>query len=138
MAYTKTYKNLAYYYFADDTTLYYSNSDIDYLYWTVSNELNLLFDWFKANKLSLNLRKTVCTVFFMPQDWAQTVRIGEIKIPNLYTTKFLGIHIDDQLNWKHHYTVLYNKLKINKRTLQITKNILTTSTEKRHLLCSYM
>ena len=103
----------------------------------MGHEHNLLFDWFKANKLSLNLRKTVCIAFFIPQGWAQTVSIGEINIPNVYTTKFLGIHIDDQLNWKHHYTVLYNKLKLNKRMLQITKNILTTST-KRHLLQSYI
>ena len=60
-------------------------------------------------------------VFFIPQDPVQTVSIGEIKIPNVYTTKFLGIHIDDQLNWKHHYTILINKLKLNKRMLQIKK-----------------
>ena len=58
---------------------------------------------------------------FIPQDQAQAVSVREIKIPNVYTTKFLGIHIDDQLNWKHHYTVLLNKLKLNKRMLQITK-----------------
>ena len=72
--------------------------------------------------------------FFIQQDWAQTESIGEIKIPNVYTTKFLGIHIDDQLNWKHHYTVLYNKLKLNKRMLQITKNILTTSLKKTFII----
>ena len=32
--------------FADDITLYYSNSNIDYQYWMTSYELNLLFDWF--------------------------------------------------------------------------------------------
>ena len=107
--------------FADDKTLYYSNSDIDYLYWIISHELNLLFDWFKANKLSLNLKKTVGMAFFIPQDWTQTVSIGKFQIPNVYTTMFLGIHIDDQLNWKHHYTALYNKLKLNKGMLQVTK-----------------
>ena len=34
--------------FADDTTLYYSNSNIDYLYWIISHELNLLFDCLKV------------------------------------------------------------------------------------------
>ena len=43
--------------FADDTTLYYSNSNIDYLYWIISYELNLLFNWFQTNKLSSNLGK---------------------------------------------------------------------------------
>ena len=51
---------------------------------------------------------------------------------------FLGIHIDDQLNWKHHYTVLYNRLKLNKRMLQITKNILTTSTKKTYVMLLYI
>ena len=122
--------------FADDTGLYYSDSNIDSLYWIMTIELNLVFDCFKTNKLSLNLRKTVCMTFFIPQDWAQTLSTGEIKITNVYTIKFLGIHIDDQLNWKHHYTVLCNKLKLNRRMLQITKYILTTA--KNHLLCSYI
>ena len=52
--------------FADDTTLYYSNSNIDHMYWTMHHELNLLFDWFKTNMHSLNLRKTVCMAFFVP------------------------------------------------------------------------
>ena len=121
--------------FADDTTLYYSNSNTDYMYWIISHELNLLSDWFKANKLYLNLRKTVGMAFSIPQDWAQTVSIGEIKIPNMYTTKFLSIH---QLNWKHPYTVLYNKLKLNKRMLQIAKNILTTSTKKTFIMLIYI
>ena len=41
----------------------------------------------KTNMLSLNLRKTVCKAFFVPQDRAQTVSIGEIKILNVYTIK---------------------------------------------------
>ena len=56
----------------------------------------------------------------------------------MYTTKFYCIHIDDQLNWKHHYTVLYNKLKLNKRMLQITKNILITSTKKSFIMLIYI
>ena len=74
--------------FADDTTLYYSNSNIDYLYGIKSYELNLLFDWYKTNQLSLNLGKTVWMAFFIPQDWAQTVSIGEIKNPNVYAITF--------------------------------------------------
>ena len=79
-----TYKNIQEYnilLFADDTTLYYSNSNIDYLYLIISHELNLLFDWFKAIKLSLNLEKPLCLTFFVLQDQTQTVSIGEIKIP---------------------------------------------------------
>ena len=66
--------------FADDKTLNYSNSNIDCLYWIISHELNLFFDWFKPNKLSLNLGKNHMHGLFVPHDWPQTVSIGEIKV----------------------------------------------------------
>ena len=49
--------------FADDTTLLHSHKNLRYLKWTVEEDLNKLMDWFKANKLTLNLDKTVCVLF---------------------------------------------------------------------------
>ena len=49
--------------FADDTTLLHSHSNLKYLKWTVEDDLNRLMDWFRANKLTLNLDKTVCVLF---------------------------------------------------------------------------
>ena len=45
--------------FADDATLYYSHSNPSYLKWALERDLYLVHDWFKANKLSLNISKTV-------------------------------------------------------------------------------
>ena len=44
--------------FADDTNILYSNADFRTLIKIVNSELNALSDWFKANKLSINLKKT--------------------------------------------------------------------------------
>ena len=44
--------------FADDTTLLMSNSHLQTLYAQVNQEINNLFTWFCANKLSLNANKT--------------------------------------------------------------------------------
>ena len=52
--------------FADDTNLFYSHSNIDTLFKTVNKELNYINEWFKANKLSLNISKTKYT-FFHPR-----------------------------------------------------------------------
>ena len=49
--------------FADDTTLLHSHSNLRYLKWTVEDDLNRLMDWFRANKLTLNVDKTVCVLF---------------------------------------------------------------------------
>ncbi len=43
----------------DDTNLFHSNTDICELVMTVNNELVKLFEWFRANKLSLNAKKLV-------------------------------------------------------------------------------
>ena len=49
--------------FADDTTIYLSSNNISYLYTTMNGELLKLTDWFRANKLSLNISKTNYILF---------------------------------------------------------------------------
>ena len=48
--------------FAGDTTVYFANKSIDTLFEIMSQELNSLSDWFRANKLSLNISKPI--IFF--------------------------------------------------------------------------
>ena len=49
--------------FADDTNVFLSHKDADCLANILNTELNKLLIWFKANKLSLNLKKTKFMVF---------------------------------------------------------------------------
>ncbi len=44
--------------FADDSTAYISSPSLETLVHTVNAELAILSDWFKANKLLLNVEKT--------------------------------------------------------------------------------
>ena len=44
--------------FADDTTIYTKSNNIKSLYQNVNNDLDGLYEWFKANKLSLTVGKT--------------------------------------------------------------------------------
>ena len=43
--------------FADDTNIFFSDKSIYYCFEILNNELINLSEWFKANKLSLNLKK---------------------------------------------------------------------------------
>ena len=45
--------------FADDTTIYYAHKDLDKAFKTTGKDMIVLDDWFKANKLSLNVSKTM-------------------------------------------------------------------------------
>ena len=49
--------------FADDTTLYQTHKSLRYLKWCLQEDMETLTDWFKANKLTLNLDKTACVLF---------------------------------------------------------------------------
>ena len=49
--------------FADDTSIYYLHKNIFKLYEKVWKDLTHLVDYFKANKLSLNIGKTNCMLF---------------------------------------------------------------------------
>lgn len=56
---SETSKLLYFILFADDTNILYSNQDIWQLMKIVNSELLILSDWFKANKLSLNIKKPI-------------------------------------------------------------------------------
>ena len=49
--------------FADDTNHFYSHRNIKTLFGTVNCEWQKICEWFRANKLSLNVTKTNYTLF---------------------------------------------------------------------------
>ena len=84
--------------FADDTTLYITHSNINYIRFCLENDLLLLQDWFLANKLTLNINKSVCILFGKHKGIKLDIRLGNTSIPQAKTTKFLGMWIDQDLN----------------------------------------
>ena len=59
--------------FADDTSIIYKDSNLDKAQNIVNKELSHVSDWFKANKLSLNLKKTHFMVFQLTQQLSVNV-----------------------------------------------------------------
>ena len=51
--------------FADDAKLFYSHHNINIIFATVNEELNRTGQWLKANKLSLSIKETKYTFFFI-------------------------------------------------------------------------
>ena len=107
--------------FADDTTLINSSKHKVYLEYSMWHDLKLLDNWFKANQLSLNLSKTVLMNF---RQNGNNVNLDLDDIPIATTTNVLGVYLDNQLNWKLHTTILFNKIQSNKYLLSISKNLL--------------
>jgi hypothetical protein len=99
--------------FADDTTLLNSNKDFNKLINCTNTELTLIADWFKANKLSINVDKT-CYVLFgtkrMPESANFNVILNGKQLNRVKYTKFLGLLIDDKLCWNEHLNYIGNKV----------------------------
>ena len=112
--------------FADDTTLYLSKKNLKYLQWCVECDVQSIIDWFMANKLTLNLSKTICIVFNPPGRKKISVELefGDMKLKSSEVTKFLGVWIDSCLNWNEHLKQLMIKLKRNLDLLKNSKNFL--------------
>ena len=120
--------------FADDTTLYQSHRKLSYLKWTMEEELKNTMDWFRANQLTLNLSKTVCILFSPnPKITNIELNIDTIELSSVDNTKFLGMWVDRQLNWKKHMSTVLAKIKQNTNMLKVSKKFLNVSCKKNDL-----
>jgi len=100
--------------------LFIFDGDSDKLTQRANNCLKDLDNWFKSNKLTLNLDKTSYRpmVFSPRRIFSIKLLLNDVEIEKGHACKYLGIYLDDQLNWKHHID------HICKKTCKIYRNIL--------------
>ena len=96
--------------FADDTTLICNHKNIKFLKYALEHDMSILTDWFRANKLSLNVSKLVLLKFW-PEGKKFDIEVEGVSIGNSNYTKFLGIMIDDGLTWDHQVNTVTSRSK---------------------------
>ena len=121
--------------YTEDTNLFYSNNDIETLFSTVNMELEKFSESFKANKLSLNIKKTNYSLFHK----SSTKDDLPLKLPNLKivnnvlkkqtSVKFLGVMLDGNISWKGHIKTV-KKLSKNIGLLGKSKQLLDNESLK--------
>ncbi len=118
--------------FADDTTLYNTGTDERQLRLQIENDLTTLNDWFCANKLSLNVQKTHFMVFGakMNKFEINSICLGNEVIERVDHAKFLGIYIDDGLEWDQHIHYVAKKIASGSYAINATKRILSINNLK--------
>ena len=117
--------------FADDSTLYKTHRNLVYLKWCLEDDLNTLSEWFAANKLTLNLDKTVCMLFQKNNMKDEIIlKVNDMTIRNQTETKFLGMWLDQSLNWHSHVQKLTLKIKRNKYLLNNGKHLMDLNTKR--------
>jgi hypothetical protein len=101
--------------FADDSNLFVIADNYHDLSVITNNELCKISEWLYSNKLYVNYEKTNYMIFQTKSSNQNTsvcdkIVFGGHTINKISSTKYLGIIIDDKLNWVEHIKSLTNKV----------------------------
>ena len=97
--------------FADDTTLFTTNTNIENLSTVISNDLQRVNEWLTVNSLTLNIRKTYYIIFSnreVPNNLQ--IKLGQHTLERQNSGKFLGVILDEKLSFKEHIATTTNKV----------------------------
>jgi hypothetical protein len=117
--------------FADDTNVFYSDSELPALVNVINNEMKNLSEWFLANRLTINIKKSNYIIFTPQQSRKMldlSVEINNHKLVRVKETTFLGIILDEHLSWKTHIASKVSKsiAIIYKSSFCLTRSALRT------------
>lgn len=88
--------------FADDTALLTSNQDPIIASQVLQNALDILSNWLKTWRISINETKSAHITFTLRSATCPQVSLNNINIPQVNQVKYLGMIIDRRLTWKNH------------------------------------
>ena len=100
--------------FADDTMLFNQNTSLKSLTKKTNIDLKCLSNWLNANLISLNSTKTELLLFRSKRKSTYYDAKFKIHGKRLYPSKvvkYLGVFIDEDLNWNSHIDFVCSKLK---------------------------
>ena len=100
--------------FADDTNFLIFDNSLKSLQKKNNIDLKLLCHWLNANKISLNTKKTEHILFRNQQksiNFELKLKLNGKKLYPSSFIKYLGIFLDENLNWKKHTSILSSKLR---------------------------
>ena len=103
--------------FADDSNIFVSHKSYDELFRILNENIVLVSEWFRANKLSLNLTKTNYILFCSHRktipNLTSKVSIDNVNIPQVKEVKPLVVCVDQYLTWNRHIEHIALKLAKN-------------------------
>ena len=100
---------------ADNTNLLYTNNSIKKLNKFSNKDLKNLTNWLNANKTTLNFDKTEIILFKptkKPLNCQLKLKLNGKRLYQTSSVKYLGIKIDQYLNWQDHISNI--AIKLNK------------------------
>ena len=109
--------------FADDSTVTYSANTLKQVIEMTETDFKWVFEWLAANKLIINLNKTHLMLFTnrkRPQ--TISINVNGQTINEVTETKFLGVILDNNLNWNAHIKYISKKISKSVSVLKMLKH----------------
>ena len=103
----------------------------------MNEELRKVANWFKGNKLSLNVSKIKCSLFHSTKkrkDIPNTLpplHTDNVPVKREFVTKFLGVSLHEIVSWKHHINIVSIKVCKSIGMLYRTRCILSKFLRKQ-------
>ena len=117
--------------FAGDTTILYSHKNLSSLCDTLNVELQDVCNWFKANKLSVNAKKTNLMYLGtshqtrnIDDSTNNCIYLDSVKLNRVHEAKFLGLLIDENIIWKKQISCLCKTCSKNIGVMNKVKHFL--------------
>ena len=124
--------------YADDTSLSFSSKSIHLINECVNEDLGYLKSWLNANQLSLNVTKTQSLVIGGSKRLNDLEKVGGVKpqfnvgqatVSIIREAKYLGVMVDQHLNWKEQITTIKKKVSRGIGMLKYSKKFLPLLTK---------
>ena len=97
--------------YADDANIIITADTIEQISDKLETLTKNLVDWVNSNGLVLNLKKTKYMIFSQTHntELPQPLFIADTLIEHKHEARFLGVIIDEKLNWSQHIATLKSK-----------------------------
>ncbi len=118
--------------YADDTAVFYFAKDVDEMALSIQYDMQSISYWMRQNRLSLNVSKTK---FMLIGSKQKVNRVGTVgvslngeAIENVHNFKYLGVLLDQQLQFHTHIDHIVNKVTNKLGLLYKTRSLFDEKT----------
>ncbi|KAK9882698.1 hypothetical protein WA026_022748 [Henosepilachna vigintioctopunctata] len=122
-----------YFTFADDTLFVYTGESENDLENLINEDLDRYIGWLYLNKLKINVNKTKFIILKQKNKAVNNInlKINEIELEQVTSLEYLGLIIDEYLNWKAHTNKIISKINPMIPIIYQCRNYISLKTKKQ-------
>ena len=113
--------------YADDTEIHVCGNTIEEVSTLLQADVDRIVDWFRLNKLTINLAKSACMIFSTNTNVVNnslSINVNGTSIEQVTDVRYLGIYPDSRFSWNNHVSNVCKTIAPKVGLLKRLKHIL--------------